>query len=72
MPNSKKDLSVTGYCPYNGENRSIIVEYTPVIMSRQVKPGYKKTGMKCKYFQECTKLDSYGRCLILVSAPPEP
>ena len=64
--------TVTGYCPYNNETRAIIVEYTPVTMNHQLNPGYKKTDMKCIYYQECTKLDSYGRCPIMVSAPPEP
>lgn len=64
--------SVSGHCPKIKGERNILVEYTSILMAGQLKPGYKKTAMRCDDYHECEFLDSYNRCPIMINAPEEP
>lgn len=63
---------VSGYCPHLQKNHTIPIVYEEIGMCGNPIPDYKKMECSCEYHHECTALDEYGRCWVLVKAPDHP
>ena len=64
----------SGNCPYTGEQQTIKLEYSKILMVGFSDPGYKKGSYSCPHSAECPypDRDPYGRCPVYLSSPDEP
>lgn len=61
--------AVTEFCPYLGQEHTILVTYLELNLPGKLSPGYKKGRFECDYIEECEFRES---CPIKSSAPDTP
>ena len=64
----------TDFCPFNGCQHTIYVEYFEIRCIGQKAPLYKMGSYRCDCVEDCPypTQDSHGRCPVYLTAPSEP
>ncbi len=60
------------HCPQLEKQHKIEIEYEELFFAGNLSPSYKKMGYNCDRSINCSHLDSYGRCPLLLQAPNDP
>ena len=60
--------SHTGYCPYSCENRTILIEFFKVPVSKSLTSGYKRKNFDCSFKNDCPYCDSKRGCSLYQEA----